>query len=166
MASNRTKTPAKKPAQTGARADGVMGKGVSTIENPAENGKVGYCSPPKNTQFKPGNLANPGGKPVKSRNRLQGDFVRRLADDFERFGIYAIARARHMDPVGYVKVCASLMPKELQITNPLDEISDEQLDAAIVAVRAILAAQDPGERKGGKAEPKPAEVVPTLPKAG
>lgn len=101
--------------------------------------------------FLPGNLANPGGRPVKSRNRLQGDFVRRLAEDFERFGIYAIARARHMDPLGYLRVVASLIPKEMEISTPMDGITDEQLDAAIATVRAILAAQGGGATDGGTA---------------
>lgn len=114
------------------------------VENPAETGKVGYKHPPVEAQFKAGNRANPGGKPVKSRNRLQGDFVRRLADDFERYGIYAIARARHDDPLGYLRVIASLLPKELESTHPLDEFTDEQLDAAVLTIRTILAAQSDG----------------------
>jgi hypothetical protein len=122
----------------------LSGAAMAGVKVPAENGIVGYKRPPVATQFKPGNLANPGGKPVKSRNRLQGDFVRRLADDFERYGIYAIARARHYDPLGYLRVCASLMPKEVELMQPLGDISDEQLDAAIIAVRAILAAQGDG----------------------
>jgi hypothetical protein len=46
------------------------------------------------------------------------------------------------------------------------DLSDEQLDAAIVAARALIAAQDP--RAGEVAPPRrePAEVVPALREAG
>jgi len=101
--------------------------------------------------FSPGQSGNPGGKPVKARNRLQGEFMRRLADDFERYGIYAVARARHDDPLGYLRVIASLMPKELEFTRPLDEFTDEQLDAAAITIRAILVAQSDGTNEGGTA---------------
>lgn len=127
----------------------------TTVENPADTGKVGYKHPPLETQFKAGNLANPGGKPVKSRNRLQGDFVRRLADDFERFGIYAIARCRRKDPAQYLRVIGALMPKELEIKRPLDDITDEQLDAAAATIRAILAAQGDRFSDSGEKEPQP-----------
>jgi hypothetical protein len=90
--------------------------------------------------MKPGQTLNPGGKPTGSRNRLQGDFVRCLADDFERFGIYAIARARHVDPVGYLRIVASLMPKGLEISQPKDDLTLEQIDAAIITLLATLPA--------------------------
>lgn len=115
--------------------------------------------------IKPGETRNPGGKPVGAKNKLQGDFARRLADDFGRFGIYAIARARRDDPLGYVRVVASLMPKELEISRPLDDISDEQLDSAIAAVRAILAAQGDGADESAKTGSEQAQGLPALPKA-
>jgi len=117
--------------------------------------KVGYKSPPA-APWKPGVSPNPGGKPVKSRNRLQGDFVRRLADDFERYGIYAIARCRRKDPAQYLRVIGALMPKELEIKRPLDDITDEQLDAAAATIRAILAAQ--GDRIDDSAEKEPQQA--------
>lgn len=137
-----------------------------SVEAPAEIGKVGHKSPPLHSRFGPGNKANPGGKPVKSRNRLQGDFLRTLADDFEKYGKKAIVAAREDDPLGYVKVCASLMPKEVELTRPLDDIPDEQLDAAVIAVRAIFAAQDTGNRADAPRLAQPAEVIPSLSEAG
>ena len=94
--------------------------------------------------IKPGEARNPGGKPVGARNRLQGDFMRRLADDFAEHGKTAIKDMREQDPASYIRAIASLMPKELEISRPMDEIDDEQLDAAILAVKAILAAQGDG----------------------
>lgn len=116
-------------------------------------------------RFKPGESGNPAGRPKGTRNKLQGDFFRRLSDDFQRFGIYAIARARRDDPLGYVKVVAGLMPKEFEILRPLEDVSDEQLDAAYVAVRAILAAQDPGNGEAAAGTSQPTEDVPALSQA-
>lgn len=117
-------------------------------------------------RFKPGHSGNPSGKPTGSRNRLQGDFVRRLADDFDRFGIYAIARARRQDPIAYVRVVASLMPKQIERTDPFDELSDEQLDAAIAAVRAILAAKSLGGEEATQGGRQAVVDLPALPETG
>lgn len=120
----------------------------------------------KGARFKPGQSGNPGGKPVGSRNKLQGDFVRRLVDDFERFGIYAIARVRRHDPATYLRVVASLMPKQVEFKDPFDELSDEQLDAAYLAVQAVLAAQSPGEQASAQGNGAAASELPALPEAG
>lgn len=112
------------------------------FENAQKSG-IGYGKPPVETQFKPGNRANPGGKPVGARNRLQGDFLREMADDFAAHGRAAIVSMRTEKPSDYIRAIASLMPKELEITRPLDEVSDEDLNAAILAVRAVLLAQQP-----------------------
>ena len=56
--------------------------------------EVGYKKPPVEKQFQPGNRGNPGGKPVGSRNRLQGDFMLALANDFAKEGKRAIVEAR------------------------------------------------------------------------
>ena len=85
-----------------------------------------------------------------ARNRLQGDFLREMADDFAAHGKSAIVTMRLEKPADYVRAIASLMPKELEITRPLDEVSDEDLNAAIIAVRAILAAQNSADSEGGK----------------
>lgn len=109
--------------------------------------------PPVETRFKAGQSGNPGGKPRGSRNALQGDFMRRLADDFERFGIYAIARARRSDPLGYVKVVASLMPKEMTISRPMEDLTDDELTAGIALLRSRLADGD-GAGSGTEAQPQ------------
>lgn len=80
------------------------------------------------TQFKPGQSGNPAGRPKSSRNKLGEAFLEALHADFEQHGTDAIQQARLESPLGYIKVCASILPKDLNINiNPLEELTDEQL---------------------------------------
>ncbi len=65
------------------------------------------------TSWKPGETGNPNGRLPGARSKLTGMFVRALAEDFEEHGVLAIERARTTDPVQYLKVVASLVPKEV-----------------------------------------------------
>src|SRR5665213_384219 len=89
-----------------------------------------------------GSSGNPGGKPIGSRNRLQADFLTALADDFALHGAAVIASCRESKPADYLRIVASLMPKEVEIARPLDDLTDDQLAAAIAVVRAMIASGD------------------------
>lgn len=107
--------------------------------------------PPEHAQFAPGESGNPGGKPKAARNRLQGAFLNALADDFDKNGKDAIVRAREEDPMGYVKAVAALMPKQVEQSQPLEDMTDVELVAAIAWLRSRLA--DPvraGEASAGE----------------
>ena len=116
--------------------------------------------------FKPGQSGNPGGKPVRARNAINAKFLNALLKEFDESGAKAIKRCAEEEPSAFVRVLASLQPKELEITRPLDDISDEQLDAAYLACRAILDAQSVGEGAGGEAEAQSAENVSAVSEAG
>jgi hypothetical protein len=89
---------------------------------------VGYCKPPIEYQFKPGQ----GGRRRGSRNRLGEEFLRALAEDFERHGAEVIERVRIEKPDAYIKVIASLLPKDLNLNvNNLDHLTDAQLLARL-----------------------------------
>jgi hypothetical protein len=90
--------------------------------------------------FQPGNRANPGGKPVGSRNRLQGDFMRALADDFEAHGRKAIVRVREEHPSDYLRIIAALMPKELDVGTKFAVLNDDEIAAGIAALQSLIAA--------------------------
>ena len=86
------------------------------------------------TQFKPGQSGNPKGRPQGSRNKLSEEFFRDLCDAWQVFGKPALETMAMLYPAEFVRVVASLMPKETQATITrvnLDRISDEQLDAII-----------------------------------
>lgn len=100
------------------------------------------------TRFQKGQTANPGGKPVGSRNALQGDFMRALAEDFAANGKKAISDTRKSSPAQYLKIVASLMPKELEIKRPLEDLTDDDLIAGIAALQGLVNAQGaPGGTK-------------------
>lgn len=103
------------------------------------------------TSFKPGQSGNPGGKPAGARNRLTAHFLNDLAKHYEAHGADAIDRLCQDDPAGYVKVIAALLPKEVEIKRPLEEINDADLLTAVRALESYLAtgtvAQGTGETR-------------------
>jgi hypothetical protein len=84
--------------------------------------------PPVEHQFKPGNPGRPRG----SRNKLGEEFIAALAADFAKHGQAVIEKVRRDKPDAYLKIVASLMPKDLNLNvNNLDSLTDEQLLARL-----------------------------------
>jgi hypothetical protein len=84
--------------------------------------------PRKPWQFGPGNNANPKGRPKGSRNQLGEDFLKALHDSFKTGGVAAIEACRQGDPVQYVKIIASILPKELNVKlDAFEEMTDDEL---------------------------------------
>lgn len=81
------------------------------------------------------------GKARGSRNRLQTKFLMELADDFEANGKTAIQKMREADPSGYIKAVASLMPKQFEQTEPLEDMTDAELAAGIAYLRGKLSSR-------------------------
>lgn len=114
---------------------------------------------------KPGEVRNPNGRPKGSRNKLSEAFIQDYYEDWVENGAQVIVKVRQDNPVDYVKIAASLLPKELKIERS-DELSDSELDqrirqlAGIIGVEVGIAGVAGAEE--ATAKPKPARGVPTI----
>jgi len=115
-----------------------------------------------NGKFAPGWSGNPGGSLEATRRSFNKDFLLALAADFKKHGAAAIEKVRKTQPAAYMKICALLVPREMQIerSGTIKQMSDEQIEEAIAAIRAMLdvRADDAAQVIEGEAE-----VVPSLP---
>lgn len=89
---------------------------------------------------------NPG-KPKGSRHKLGEAFIAALHDDFNEHGVAAIEAVRAERPHEYLKVIASLLPKELKVTTE-SELTDDQLDQRIRQLAAALSLELNGDEAG------------------
>ncbi len=88
-----------------------------------------------------------------------------LHADFEEHGVAVIQEVRRDKPHEYLKVVASLLPKELKIER-VDELSDSELDQRIRQLAGIIGVEVGTAGVAGaeeaKAKPKPAGGISTL----
>ena len=95
--------------------------------------------------------------PSRERARFSSEFISALLRDFRQGGPAAIAKVRKYQPAAYMKICALLVPRELKLehSSGVKGMSDEQLEQAIEAIQAMLAAQAGAAAKviEGTAEP-------------
>lgn len=113
------------------------------------------------TMFAPG---NPGpGKGI--RKRLAGDFVRELHRDFNEHGAEAIAKCRTQRPAEYVRIIASLLPKQIDIReSDLADTDDDALESFLALARgALLGRREAGGGEGAEAIEGSARIVSPLP---
>jgi hypothetical protein len=121
---------------------------MSLPENTGEKRKP---SPPVEHQFKPGNP----GRPKGSRNKLGEAFLEAMHNDFQQHGVEVIQKVRIEKPDQYLKVIASILPKELNVNvNEMDALSDDELIVRLrdldSIIRPFLAAA--GENGAGQGD--------------
>lgn len=133
---------------------------MSRIDDPENTGEKRKPVPPVEHQFKPGN----SGRPKGSRNKLGEAFVAALHDDFTKHGVKAIETVRAERPHEYLKVVASLLPKQVEIKeDAFGDLTDEQLAAVLASVTAALGIEGQTGAGGAEAgEPEPPGRVPAV----
>jgi hypothetical protein len=98
-----------------------------------------------------------GGRPKGARNKLGEAFVADLYDSWQEHGKAAIVAVLATKPSDYLKVVASLLPKQVEIKETaFDGISESDLAALIVAARSALGATESsgaGSEDQGGAKP-------------
>lgn len=109
------------------------------------------------TQFKPGQSGNPAGRPLGARSKLSEAFLDAMQQDFAAHGVSAIVKVRTDKPDQYLKVIASILPKDLNINvNQFDGLPDadiiERIRALDDIIRPFLAAAGEGEAGVGTGE--------------
>lgn len=109
-------------------------------------------------RFQPGQSGNPAGRPLGARNKLSEDFVQALQEDFNAHGKEAIVATRTEKPDQYLKVIASLLPRDINLTvNEFEGKSDDdirrELRELAGALSALVAAEgDQVETDGARPE--------------
>ena len=92
----------------------------------------GNPNPSPSTRFSSeDNPARGRGRQKGARDRLTAAFLEALADSFEKHGKAAIEKVRKEDPASYVRIVAGLVPKELEISDPLRTRTGEKLAVVI-----------------------------------
>jgi hypothetical protein len=80
-----------------------------------------------------------GGRRRGSRNKLGEAFIAALYADWKEHGEKVIVEVRATRPVAYLKVVASLLPKQVEIKDDMfDDLTDEQLAFLIRYTRTAL----------------------------
>ena len=102
--------------------------------------KRGQLAPP----WQPGHSGNPAGRPLGSRSKLSERFLCDLHAHWEQHGTSVLERVSQERPDVFLRVMASVLPKELHFTgtNMFDGVTDEELRAYIESLRGKRPASD------------------------
>jgi hypothetical protein len=89
--------------------------------------------------FLPGTKPPPDvGRPKGSRSKLGEAFLADMYDDWKEHGPEVVKKVREEKPAEYLRVVASVLPKELHFSETiLDQISDEELDRIIIELERV-----------------------------
>lgn len=113
--------------------------------------------------------SNRHGRPLGARTKLSDTFLKDLLANWENHGAATIEDFRQAKPNEYVRMVASLLPRNFNIkVNELDELTDEQLEQQHAALCAAIEAAEAAERAAAEyaAEQATPHLLPSLCEAG
>src|SRR5215831_9670991 len=113
-----------------------------------------------NGRFAPGYSGNPGGSPEAARKALNKDTILEMHRAFKLGGRKAIEKVMRNQPAVFLKLLVLLVPREMKAEHSggVKAMTDEQIEEAIAAIKAMLAARADEAAKVIEGE---AEVVPS-----
>jgi len=95
-------------------------------------------------RWKPGQSGNPAGRKPGDRNKFGAHFISDFYADWVQHGAAAIEKLRLEGPKDYVKVAASLLPRELHVkaASIVDGWTEDEVKAALDHIRRQIAGAD------------------------
>ena len=134
-------------AKIGGKDDGSSPLKPLDVKSPRKSGNKSEFGKGKNPNslanlkpWQPGQVANPGGRPKGAKTRLEADFMWALSDAFHEQGKAAIDAVIRDKPHEFLKICAQLMPKDINVTTTmLDEMTLEQLEESLETLKLMNA---------------------------
>jgi hypothetical protein len=124
---------------------------------------------PVGRPFPPGVSGNPGGS-SRARRDLNADTIREMHAAFRQGGREAIDKVMRTQPAAFLKLLVLLVPREMKVEHSggVKAMSDEQLEAGIEAIQAMLAARDAGANakviEAAEESPSPGELEGPTPR--
>lgn len=80
---------------------------------------------------------NGGGRPKGARSKLGEAFLEAMYEDFRADGVAAIVKVREEKPDQYLKVVASILPKEIEAGERLGSILEDVLSRVDGRTRTV-----------------------------
>lgn len=91
------------------------------------------------TPAKPQSIAEAKRQAKEQQTKLTSRFTKDMRELWEEQGQSIMRRAAFADPLGTMKVIASMLPKQIDVTQTqVEEIDNDKLDRLIDAVDGIL----------------------------
>ena len=92
--------------------------------------------------WKPGRSGNPAGRPRGSRSKLSEEFLAELHASFQEHGATVIERVMNEDPVAYVRMIASLVPRQFKVDDTDDQYENMTDEEIMERIRQRIAELD------------------------
>jgi hypothetical protein len=86
--------------------------------------------------FPAGTSGNPKGRPIGAKAVFSQDFIRNVHEAWQQHGAPALNMVAQTDPAAFLKVCASLMPRDVAIGISAD-VRVEHAVSALEAYRLL-----------------------------